>query len=110
MMISILYLFIFLASSAVILHDKDFETIQQPCIICIPRYLIILSLSALFAGAAYFTLFADHRAWVISGVMALSMSGFMLGTFFIFERKKPSLALLQMIYAAAIAIHFYMWW
>ncbi len=109
-MISIVYLAIFVASMALVLRDKDFETVQKPCIICMPRYLIVLSLLSLFVGAEVFSFLATHRAWVISGVMSLSMSGFMFGVYCLWERKKSMLASLQMIYAAVIAIHFYSWW
>jgi hypothetical protein len=109
-MISIVYLAIFVASLALVLSDKDFETVQKPCTICMPRYLIILSLVSLFVGAEAFSLLATHRAWVISGVMSLSMSGFIFGVFCAWERKKSVLASLQIIYAAVIAIHFYAWW
>jgi hypothetical protein len=109
-MISIVYLAIFVASLALVLRDKDFETIQKPCIVCMPRYLIILSLVCLFVGAEAFSFLATHRAWVISGVMSLSMSAFIFGIFCAWERKKSVLAFLQMIYAAVISIHFYSWW
>ncbi len=109
-MVSVLYLAIFLASAVLILRDKDFETIQQPCYVCMPRYLILLTIGFLFVGAEYFTFFGTHRAWVISGVMALSMSGFMFGIYCSYERKKSVLALLQMAYTVIITIHFYVWW
>ncbi|HFD13505.1 MAG TPA: hypothetical protein ENJ32_13710 [Crenotrichaceae bacterium] len=109
-MISIVYLVLFLASIILVLRDKDFESIQQPCTVCMPRYLILLTFIFLFSGAEYFSFFASHRAWIISGVMALSMSGFLLGSFFVWERKKPYLALMQFVFAAIITIHFYAWW
>ena len=74
-MISVVYLAIFVASLAVVLRDKDFDTVKKPCVICMPRYLIILSLSCLFVGAEAFTFFLTHKVWVISGVMTLSISG-----------------------------------
>lgn len=109
-MISLLYLAVFAASLNGVLRDKDFETIKQPCIVCMPKILIILTLVYLFLGAEVFTLFATHNVWVISGVMVLSISAFMLAMFFTWECKKRILALLQIVYVIAITVHFYSWW
>ena len=109
-MVSVLYLAIFAACLTLILRDKDFETVQKPCVICMQRYLIILSLGCLLVGAVAFALFAQHKVWVISGVMALSISGFLFGIFFASERKKWMLAVLQMAYVVVITVHFYWWW
>lgn len=109
-MVSALYLAIFVGSLILVFRDKDFEKVKKPCVICMPRYLIIISLVCLFAGAEAFTFFASHRVWVISGVMTLSISGFMFGNFCAWELKKPILALLQMVYVVVITVHFYSWW
>lgn len=109
-MISIIYLVVFAVSLHLVIHDKDFEIIQQPCLVCMPKILIILSLACLFLGAEVFTLFAPRNVWVISGVMTLSISGFMLGVFFVWERNKQILSLLQMIYVLVITVDFYSWW
>lgn len=109
-MISVVYLAIFVASLTVVFRDKDFETVRKPCIICMPRYLIILSLVGLFVGAELFALFASHKVWVTSGVMTLSISGFMFGNFCAWELKKWNLALLQILYVVVITVHFYSWW
>ncbi len=109
-MISIIYLVIFLASMILVLRDKDFETVQQPCAVCMPRYLILLSLGCLFVSAEIFTFFASRQVWVISGVMTLSISGFLFGIYCVLERKKRILALLQMVYVTVITVHFYSWW
>lgn len=109
-MFSILYLAIFVSSLVLVLGDKDFEIIKEPCIVCMPKILIILSLVFLFLGAQAFALFASRNVWVISGVMVLSISGFMLGSFFAWECKKPLLAFHQTVYVLAITVHFYTWW
>ena len=109
-MISILYLAIFAASLALIFRDKDFETVKEPCIVCMSRLLIILALAFLLAGAGLFTFLAERHAWIISGVMTLSICGFLFGVFFAWECKKWKLAILQMIYVVAITTHFYTWW
>ena len=109
-MITIVYLAIFVASVILVIRDKDLETVQKPCVICMPRNLILASLASLFLGAAVFALFATHRVWVISGVMTLSMSGFLFGVFCAFELKKKLLASLQMAYVFVITVHFYSWW
>ncbi len=109
-MISIVYLAIFVASVYLVVKDKDFETVQQPCAVCMQRSLVILSLGCLFTGAVAFTFFAPHKVWVISGVMTLSISGFLFGIFCALERKKSTLALLQMAYVVVITKHFYSWW
>ncbi len=109
-MVFILYLLTFVASLALVIRDKDFETMIQPCIVCMPKYLILLTLGYLFVGAVAFTFFATHNVWVISGVMTLSISGFMLGVFFAWERNKRILAALQIAYVIVITTHFYSWW
>ncbi len=109
-MVSVVYLAIFVASVILVLRDKDFETIQEPCAVCMPRYLIILSLGCLFVGAEAFTFFAPHQVWTISGVMTLSISGFLFGIFCAWERRKSILALLQLAYVLVITVHFYSWW
>ncbi|MGH8034700.1 MAG: hypothetical protein ACREO9_05695, partial [Lysobacterales bacterium] len=83
---------------------------KKPCAICLPRYLMLLVLGILFLGAEAFALVATHKVWVISGVMALSISGFLFGVFFFWELKKWTLALLQMCYVLVITVHFYSWW
>lgn len=109
-MFSILYIAIFAASLSLVLRDKDFETVQQPCIVCMPRHLILISIGCLFVGAEAFALFAPRLVWVISGVMTLSISGFLFSVFCVFERKKMILGLLQMVYVIVITVHFYSWW
>lgn len=109
-MFSVLYFATFVASLILVLRDKDFEIVKEPCIVCMPSNLIVLSLSFLFIGAEVFTLFKTRAVWVISGVMALSISGFMLGIFFAWERHKRELALHQMVYVMAVTMDFYIWW
>lgn len=109
-MFSVLYLATFAISLILVLGDKDFEIIKKPCIVCMPKVLIILSLVFLFLGAQAFALFASHNVWVISGVMTLSISGCMLGSFFAWECKKSVLAFHQTVYVIAITVHFYTWW
>lgn len=109
-MVSILYLAIFAASLHLLMRDEDFATVKKPCIVCMPKILIMLTLVFLFLGAEAFTLFATRSAWVISGVMTLSISAFMLGIFFSWERKKWLLAVHQLVYVVAITVHFYTWW
>ncbi|MGH8550775.1 MAG: hypothetical protein ACRERU_19685 [Methylococcales bacterium] len=107
---SVVYLFIFLVATVLVLYDKDLAIAKKPCEICMPRYLILLVLGLLFLGAEAFALVATHKVWVISGVMALSISAFLFGVFFIWERKKWALAVLQMCYVLMITVHFYSWW
>lgn len=109
-MISVVYLAIFVASLALIFRDKDFETVKKPCVICMPRHLIIFSIACLFIGAEAFAFFGAHKVWVISAVMALSISGFIFGIFCGWELRKWMLALLQMVYVVVITVHFYSWW
>ena len=109
-MLPILYLVLFIAAALLVLKDKDLAIAKKPCEICLPRYLILLFLGFLFLGAEAFSLIATHKVWVISGVMALSISGFLFGVFFIWERHKWTLALLQMCYVFVITVHFYSWW
>jgi hypothetical protein len=109
-MIPVLYLVIFVAAVLLVLYDRDLAIVKKPCEICLPRYLILLVLGLLFVGAEAFALTAPHKVWVISAVMALSISGFLFGVFFIWERKKWALALLQMSYVLLITVHFYSWW
>lgn len=109
-MISILYLVLFIAAVLLVLNDKDLSVTKKPCAICLPRHLILAFLVFLFLGAEAFALIATHKVWVISGVMALSISGFLFGVFFIWERHKWPLALLQMCYVFVITVHFYSWW
>jgi hypothetical protein len=109
-MMPLFYLVIYLAAAALVLYDKDLATANKPCEICLPRYLMLAVLTLLFLGAEAFALVATHKVWVISGVMALSISAFLFGVFFIWERKKWLLALLQMGYVFLITVHFYSWW
>lgn len=109
-MMSIVYLAIFVVSLNLVKDDKDFDTIKEPCIVCMPKVLIIASLVCLMLGAVAFALLATRNVWVISGAMALSISGFMMANFFAWERNKRMLALLQMAYVLAITVHFYSWW
>ena len=109
-MISLFYLAVFVLAVMLVLHDKDLAIVKKPCEICLPRYLILAVLALLFLGAEAFSLIATHRVWVISGVMALSISAFLFGIFFIWERKKWTLALLQMCYVFVITAQFYSWW
>jgi len=99
-----------MASLTLVFFDRDFEKVETPCIICMPRSLVMVSLGCLFLGAELFSLFATHRVWVISGVMTLAMSGFLFAIFCAWERKKTILAALQMVYVAVITVHFYSWW
>jgi len=109
-MTSVLYLVLFLVATLLVLKDKEFAVVKKPCAVCLPRSLILVFLGILFLGAEAFSLIATHKVWVISGVMALSISGFLFGVFFIWERKRWALALLQMCYAFVITEHFYSWW
>ena len=109
-MVSVFYLAIFVAATLLVFYDNDLAIAKRPCAICLPRYLILLVLVVLFLGAESFALVASHKVWVISGVMALSISGFLFGVFFLWERKKWALALLQMCYVFVITVHFYSWW
>jgi hypothetical protein len=109
-MFSILYLANFVASLQLLLPDKDFEIIKEPCIVCMPKLLIVLTLVFLFLGAEAFTFLAPRNVWVISGVMTLSISGTMLAAFFAWECNKRLLALHQMVYVLGITVHFYTWW
>jgi len=109
-MFFVLYIATFVASLILVLEDKDFEVVREPCIVCMPRNLIVLSLGCLFFGAEIFTLFASRTVWVISGIMALSISGFMLGIFFAWEHNKRELALHQMVYVLGVTLDFYTWW
>jgi len=109
-MFTILYLATLVASLALVLRDNYFETIKEPCIVCMPKVLIILTLIFLFLGAEAFTFLAPRNVWVISGVMVLSISGFMLGNYFFWECKKRILAFHQLVYVLAITVHFYTWW
>ncbi len=109
-MFAILYLTIFVTSLMLVIRDKDFETVQQPCLVCMPRHFILLSLGCLFVGAEAFALFAPRLVWVISGVMTLSISGFLFGIFCMYERNKRILAGLQIVYVILITVHFYTWW
>lgn len=106
----VVYLALFLAAAVLVVFDKDLAVVRKPCGICMPRYLILSVLALLFLGAEAFALIATHKVWVISGVMALSISAFLFGVFFIWERKKWALALLQMCYVLVITVHFYSWW
>ncbi|MCI0653427.1 MAG: hypothetical protein L0Y38_05400 [Methylococcaceae bacterium] len=107
---SVVYLFLFLAAILLVIYDKDLAVVTKPCAICMPRYLILLVLGLLFLGAEAFALVATHKVWVISGVMALSISAFLFAVFFMWERKKWALALLQLCYVFMITVHFYSWW
>ena len=109
-MFATIYLATFVASLTLLFRDQDFATIKQPCTVCMSRLLIALALLFLFAGAEIFTFFTVHSAWVISGVMTLSICGFLFGIYFIQECKKWNLALLQMLYVVVITTHFYSWW
>ncbi|MGR9105775.1 MAG: hypothetical protein ACU843_02490 [Gammaproteobacteria bacterium] len=109
-MVSVFYLAIFILATLLVLYDKDLATVKKPCEICLPRYLILFVLAVLFAGAEAFALVASHKVWVISGVMALSISAFLFAVFFVWERKKWALALLQIGYVFVITVHFYTWW
>lgn len=109
-MISLFYLAVFAVAVMLVLNDRDLAIAKKPCEICLPRYLILAVLALLFLGAEAFSLLGTHRVWVISGVMALSIIAFLFGVFFIWERKKWTLALLQMSYVFAITAQFYSWW
>ncbi|MGH8477521.1 MAG: hypothetical protein ACRER2_17445 [Methylococcales bacterium] len=109
-MIALFYLAIFMAATLLVYYDKDLAIIQKPCAICMPRHVILLVLGFLFLGAEAFALVATHKVWVISGVMALSISAFLFGAYFFWERKKWMLAVLQMCYVVGITVHFYSWW
>lgn len=109
-MVSVLYLAIFVAAAWLVFYDKDMAVTKKPCEICLPRYWILAVLALLFLGAEVFSLLGTHRVWVISGVMVLSISAFLFGIFFIVERKKWGLALLQMCYVFLITVQFYAWW
>lgn len=109
-MISVIYLATFVASLTLIFRDMDFETVKEPCMVCMSRLQIVLSLGVLFVGAVVFTFFAEHHAWVISGVMMLSICGFLFGLYFAWEYRKRNLAYLQFFYVVVITVHFYSWW
>ena len=109
-MISIFYVALFVLAVILVLHDKDLAKSKKPCGICLPRYLILALLALLFFGAEAFSLFGVHKVWVISAVMVLSASAFLFGVFFLWERKKWMLAMLQMCYMFVITTQFYSWW
>lgn len=109
-MMPILYLAIFVTATLLVCYDREFAVVQKPCAICMPRHMMLLLLGLLFLGAEAFALIATHKVWVISGVMALSISAFLFAAFFVWERKKWLLAVLQMGYVVLITVHFYSWW
>ena len=109
-MIALLYLALFIAAVILVMRDKTLDIAKTPCAICLSRYLVLAGLALLFVGAESFSLLATHRVWVISGVMALSITGFLFAAYFIWERKNLALAALQMCYVLVITVHFYSWW
>ena len=109
-MVSLLYLALFLLASFLVLRDKELLVPIRSCNVCLPRYWILAVLGVLFLGAEAFALAGAHNVWVISGVMALSISAFMFALFFVWERHKWILALTQICYVCVITVHFYSWW
>ena len=109
-MVSLLYLALFVLAVFLVLRDKELLVPLRSCNVCLPRYWILAVLGILFLGAETFALAGAHNVWVISGVMALSISAFMFALFFVWERHKWILALTQICYVCVITVHFYSWW